>query len=108
MKSNAELLAPALADGWTLETVAAEIEAHRAQVWRNGDAAAVSEITTNRDFHIWLAGGAMADLLAMHDSALALAKAAGCERMTIIGRRGWDRVMQPYGYRMMLVKDLTR
>ena len=99
-------LEPAMRDGWTAERVRAEVEAGRAQLWPGARSAVVTEVT--RDLHLWLAGGALDELLRMQPSAQAHARAWGCERMTLIGRPGWRRVLAPHGWRHlnMLVKDL--
>lgn len=83
------------------------VAAGEAHLWTMPNGAAVSEI--NRSFHTWLAGGERSELLALHPHAEAWARQNGCDRMTILGRKGWERVMAPLGYRpvRLLVKDLT-
>jgi len=91
---------------WTPERVLGEVLAERAQFWPAPNAAAVTEI--NKDLHIWLGGGDKAELLAMTRSAAEHAKAWGCDRLTLEGREGWERVLAPLGFRrvVLLVKDL--
>lgn len=76
-----------------------ELEANRAQLWR-GDRAAmvVMLITPPPTLHIWLAGGDLDDLLNMRGGLEAWARSQGCEQVTINGRRGWNRVLAPFGY----------
>lgn len=90
----------------TFPAVRQLVEAGEAHMWQTPRASAVSE--TVKSFHIWLGGGSRAGLLEMEQSAHAHAKAWGCDRMTIIGRKGWERVMAPLGYRpvTLLVKDI--
>lgn len=45
---------------------------------------------------IWLAAGELAPLLAKHEEVLAWARAQGCDRMRIVGRRGWLRTLPAY------------
>jgi hypothetical protein len=46
---------------------------------------------------IWLAGGDMAELTTeMLPQVEAWAKANGCTRMEIVGRKGWKRVLPEY------------
>lgn len=102
----APFLEPALADGWTLEQVRREVDAGMAQLWIGNGAASVTEAQTNRDFHFWLAGGSLDELLNMHASAEEHARAWDCERMTLRGRDGWIKPLKALGYQVMLVKDL--
>lgn len=102
----AELLERALAPGVTLDDVKAKLAENRAWFWPGERSAAVSEILDGRDFHIWLAAGDLRELLEIEQSAEIHARAIGCERMTLIGRRGWDRVLAKRGYAPMLVKEL--
>lgn len=84
-----------------------DIEAGRAWFVPGHKAAAVVQMT--RDANFWLAGGDMAEILDRMPGVEAWARDLGCDRMTLIGRKGWARVLQPRGYRSihMLAKDLT-
>jgi hypothetical protein len=98
------LLARAARGPRGLEAAERAVAEGRAWLWPGRRSAAVSEVT--RDFHIWLAGGELAELLEMERSACAWARALGCDRMTLIGRRGWSRVLKDYRTETLLVKDL--
>lgn len=83
----------------TEDEVLALLEANRAQLWQ-GDASAMvlQLLRPPPTLHIWLAGGEMTDLLNMRGGMEAWARTQGCEFVTINGRRGWARVLGPYGY----------
>jgi hypothetical protein len=91
----------------TIEEAERSIEAERAWFWPGPHSAAISEIT--HDFHIWLAGGSLPELLEMERGGEHWARAHGCRRMTVDGRKGWERVLKPLGYRSvtLLIKELT-
>lgn len=87
-----------------LTEVAAEVASGRSLLWPGRAAAAVTEQT--RDLHIWLAGGDLRELLAMEQDCARWAKANGFDRLTIEGRKGWERVLSGYRARRLLVKEL--
>lgn len=104
-------LGPALeraGEGYSPADVRQMIEAGRAGLVMGTKSATVIRI--QKAFHIWLAGGDMPELLQMEEIASDSARAQGCERMTLIGRRGWERALAPRGYvrEELLVKDLYR
>lgn len=78
--------------------VVADLEANRATLWPGDSAAMVTQLIAPSSCHIWLAGGLMADLLAMRAGLEAWARAQGCAELTINGRRGWARVLAPFGF----------
>lgn len=93
-------------EGFSLSDARAAVDEGRAQFWPGHESAGVSEVT--RDFHIWLFGGRLSEMWAMERAVSDWARAQGCSRITIKGRKGWERVMAPLGYRAktVLVKDL--
>lgn len=72
----------------------------RAQLWTWPDAAAVTELITYdtgmRDCRWWLAGGNMKTLINGQAEIEAWARRQGCHRVTITGRKGWERVLPEY------------
>lgn len=45
---------------------------------------------------VWLAEGTMAPLLELHEAICAWAREQGCQRMRIVGRKGWLKVVPGY------------
>jgi len=45
---------------------------------------------------IWLAEGEIRSLLELHEKILEWARAEGCNRVRVGGRRGWGRVLEGY------------
>ena len=92
-------LAPAIeagGDRLTMESVWQSIEAGQRQLWVGPKGAAVTEILqfpTCRVLHVLLAGGEIDQIRDFEDSAAAYGRAAGCTRMTLAGRRGWERAL---------------
>jgi len=46
--------------------------------------------------HIWMADGDIRSLLELHEKILDWARAEGCNKVRIGGRRGWKRVLEGY------------
>lgn len=56
---------------------------------------------------IWLAGGDMQELVEAEKNICEWAKTLGCTSMEIIGRKGWERVLDTYNATAtILVKEL--
>jgi hypothetical protein len=89
-------------EGHTLTMARAEVDAGKTLFWPGKHSAALTE--TTRDMHIWAAGGDLKELIEMERACCDWSRAQGFDRMTIEGRRGWERALP--GYRMLLVKDL--
>jgi hypothetical protein len=90
----------------TLDDVKARIESGGAWFWPGERSAAVVEIT--RSAHFWLLGGDLREVLDRQEDGVKFARGMNCDRITLRGRPGWARVLQPYGYRPMtdLMRDL--
>ncbi|MFL9934276.1 hypothetical protein P0D88_35015 [Paraburkholderia sp. RL18-103-BIB-C] len=86
----------------TIDDVREFIATGRAQLWPGKTAVVVTEIVhypQRKTCNGWLAAGDNAELAEMYKSIEAWAKAAGCKRATIIGRRGWAKTyLADYGY----------
>jgi hypothetical protein len=93
-------------EDFSLSDIRGFVERGQAQFWPGRESAGIADITP--DFHIWLFGGSLKEMPAMEAACAEWARANGCRRMTIAGRKGWERVMAPLGYRAktVLVKDL--
>lgn len=97
----------------------AEVEAllndNRAQLWLTvEDGAPVAAMVTRKDgdtLEVWLAGGkVLSGSIAHLETTIEAAKRGGMTNGRITGRKGWARVLQPYGWRPDgddLVKDFV-
>lgn len=83
-----------------------------AQLWLTITDRPVAAMVTRIDgdtFEVWLAGGAvLSGSVPYLETAIAASRDAGTTNGRIIGRKGWARVLRPYGWRQngdCLVKD---
>lgn len=87
-------------DSHELIDVARAIASEQAQLWRGRKSEIVTEIRQYpkaKVCRIWLAGGDMNELVnEMLPDVEAWAKARGCGRVEICGRKGWKRVLKGY------------
>lgn len=90
----------------SIADVRAEVEAGKAWFMPGPNAAAVLRVTKRA--HVWLAGGSLAEIVNRLPETERWAVNQGCERLSLVGRKGWNRVLAPYGFepQTMLVKDL--
>jgi hypothetical protein len=83
--------------------VSAQLDDHRAQLWLTVTDEPIAAMVTRLDgdtLEIWLAGGAvLSGSVPFLEDAIAAAKEAGATNGTITGRKGWARVLRPYGWR---------
>lgn len=92
------------------QTSIAEVENRlaegRAWFWPEANSAAVLQMA--KECHIWLAAGSMREIVAAVPAVEDWARGQGCDRLTIQGRKGWDRVLSPLGFipQTMLTKGL--
>lgn len=92
---------------YTIDDVREALVSENAKLWAGEKSVAITE--TARSFHVWLAGGDMAELMNMLVRAEKDHAEAGFDMVTISDARpGWERVLAPLGYkkRVMLVKEL--
>jgi hypothetical protein len=86
---------------WT--EVEAALTANTAQLWLAVEDRPVAAMVTrldNKTLEVWLAGGAvLSGAVPFLETAIAASRDAGATNGRIWGRKGWDRVLQPYGWR---------
>lgn len=97
-------------DNWA--EVVSDLDTGKAQLWLTVEDEPVAAMVTRRDgstLEVWLAGGAVLSGSVPHlETAIKAAKADGATNGRIDGRKGWERVLRPYGWRRdgdELVKD---
>lgn len=95
------------------EDVSRQLRSGQAQLWlgmrgRVPVVAGVSRLD-GATLEIWLAGGAvLSGFLPCLETVIEASKEAGATHATITGRKGWARVLGPYGWRQSgdnLVKE---
>ena len=92
-------LEAALDGSYTLGDVWAGVVSGEFHFWPGRRSAAVGELVQHprrRDYHVWLAGGDIRELIIMEQSASAFARVLGCDRITLHGRKGWARALKDY------------
>lgn len=94
--------------------VEAKLESGLAQLWVTIEGVPINATVTRMDgstIEVWLCGGrVLPDALHFLETILKAAGEAGATDARIVGRKGWQRVLAPYGWRQVddeLVKDLA-
>ena len=85
----------------TIDDVLEEVEEGSALFYPVQDGAAVfkvGEYPQKRVLIIWLYGGEMAKVEGVLDAADFHARELDCTEIMVGGRRGWERVLKPYGF----------
>jgi hypothetical protein len=100
-------------DKYSIDDVLKEIEDDHAIFYPVRNGATVFRIALypqKRMLRIWLAGGDMeANIDGILEAAEFHAAEHECDGIEVVGRKGWERVLRPYGYkhkRVMLIKEL--
>lgn len=93
---------------WTWEQLAEEVREGRAILLpsRSGKSVAVLQIV--HDLHVFTASGDLAELMEMEADVTQMAQRQGFDRMTMMGRKGWEFVLRKRGWKPEsgLVKEL--
>ena len=96
-----------------IEDIAEGIRRGQFQLWSGRDSAVVTEIIVYpqlKDLHYFLAGGDLDELRLMRPLIEQWGKSIGCSRVSLAGRKGWERTfLKDEGYEpkwFILCKDL--
>lgn len=96
----------------TIDDVERAISDRRAFLMAGEKSAMVCEVETypqKRVLRIWLAGGDLEEIKSSSAQMEAMARELGCSRISINGRRGWERALRDLGCSVsgvMMGKDL--
>ena len=86
----------------SFDDIAAGVLAKKFQLWPNHNSAVVTEIVVypkTKNLHFFLAGGNLDELKMMRPHIEAWGKSIGCTRVTLAGRKGWERTfLKDEGY----------
>lgn len=97
-------------DTHTLDDVMSLIVARDAHLYVGHKSAVVTqelELPTRRQLHFWLAGGDLQEIIEIERDVEKAAKAKGIRHISIIGRRGWQRKLDGfYEKAVVMTKDI--
>ena len=98
----------------TFDDIAAGVMNNRYQLWPGNSSAVVTEVIVYpqlKNLHYFLAGGNLDELKQMRPQIESWGKSVGCTRVTLAGRKGWERTfLKDEGYEpqwFILSKELT-
>jgi len=84
------------------DDVAEMVGDHRLQLWPASNSVVLTEIIVYprlKNLHYFLAGGNLDELKKMRPHIEAWGKSVGCTRVTLAGRKGWERTfLKDEGY----------
>lgn len=83
----------------TWAELSSEVEQGRAYLLPSLSGRSVAVLQPMRDLHVFAAAGDMDELMAMEAETAERARLAGYDRMTLIGRDGWRRVLAARGWK---------
>ena len=96
-----------------IEDIAEGLKSGRFQLWPADDSVVVTEIIVYprlKNLHFFLAGGDLDELRLMRPIIESWGKEIGCSRVSLAGRKGWERTfLKGEGYEpkwFILCKDL--
>lgn len=98
-------------DTHTVEDVFGRVMEGKAHLWISDDGLIVTETEnypTGQVLNIWLASGDLDDCLSMLPRIYEWAGQMGCERITSLARRGWQRVLRDEGWEASPLVHLTK
>ena len=58
----------------------------------------IVDFPRERHYHMFLGGGDLEEILAMHPQVEKAALDAGCVKLSVTGRRGWVKALIPHGW----------
>lgn len=92
----------------TIESVERDIEDGRALLLAAPNSAMVCHVSESKSLHIFLAGGNLDELRSGDPALEDVARTLGCDHITIMGRKGWERELRDLGYRPFLAKEVSK
>jgi hypothetical protein len=90
----------------TIEDIELGLALSRYVFWPAGKSAAITEIhefPRAKHMHIFLAGGDLDELRSMVPMWQSWARFNGCSKVTLVGRRGWERALKDHGWKADLI-----
>lgn len=90
----------------TIAELADEVRAGRAQCFHNTRAVVFTQIERHGLYsalRVYVAAGALDDVMSLQPELEHFARAEGCDRLVMIGRRGWKSVLPKFGWAETMV-----
>ncbi len=88
-------------NSYSFDQIVAGVLTGRLHFYPLGSAFLITEIQKYPNwsaYHIFLAGGDFKEIIAFQPDMLENAKALGCAKLTMTGRRGFERRLTPHGW----------
>ncbi len=88
-------------NSYSFDDIVAGVLTGRLHFYPLGNAFLITEIQKYPNwsaYHIFLAGGSWADIIGFQTKMLENAKALGCAKLTLTGRKGFERKLAPHGW----------
>ena len=85
----------------TFDDITAMVLHGQLRLWSLPNSVMLTEIITYpryKVYHIFLGGGDLQEILAMHPQIEQAAREAGCVRLSVTGRHGWAKALKPHGW----------
>jgi hypothetical protein len=85
----------------TFDDVVAMVLHGHLRLWSLPNSVMLTEIITYpryKVYHIFLGGGDLQEILAMHPQVEQAAREAGCVRLSVTGRQGWAKPLKAHGW----------
>ena len=85
----------------TFDDVVAMVMHGQLRLWSLPNSVMLTEILTYpryKTYHIFLGGGELQEILAMHPQIEAAAREAGCSKLSVTGRHGWQKPLKAHGW----------
>jgi len=94
-------------EAYTIQDIEDMIATGKAQMWPGETSVIVTEIILYpraKHLHLFLAGGNLDELESMLPEIIEWGKTQGCDRVSLSGRRGWERsFLREMGFKPTLV-----
>ena len=90
----------------TIHDVLDQCQEGKARMWHREGAVIVTEVyeyPQTKVIHFWLAGGELKSVIALSREVLDWARANGCKRATLAGRKGWTKALASEAWHPELV-----
>jgi hypothetical protein len=85
----------------TFDDVVAMVLQGRLRLWSLPNSVMLTEVITYpryQTYHMFLGGGDLQEILAMHPQVEQAAREAGCTKLSVTGRQGWVRALKNHGW----------